>query len=149
MTTNARAALDLDVETAVATRKYLFDRAAADRMFVTGYHFLFTACSHLIKTAAGYEHVPIEWQPTLSGSKSFAGQPSPEYRGKIASTNDDSVKESANGENHEDSRIYLHPALVGNSCCARDRRRSGRRSPLWRGGHDHAIPARATEEVTR
>jgi glyoxylase-like metal-dependent hydrolase (beta-lactamase superfamily II) len=60
-----QAAFDLDGETAVATRKDLFDRAAADRMLVTGYHFPFPACGHLIKTATGYEHVPIEWQPTL------------------------------------------------------------------------------------
>jgi glyoxylase-like metal-dependent hydrolase (beta-lactamase superfamily II) len=60
-----QAAFDLDGETAVATRKNLFDRAAADRMLVTGYHFPFPACGHLIKTATGYEHVPIEWQPTL------------------------------------------------------------------------------------
>jgi glyoxylase-like metal-dependent hydrolase (beta-lactamase superfamily II) len=56
-----QAAFDLDGETAVATRKDLFDRAAADRMLVTGYHFPFPACGHLIKTATGYEHVPIEW----------------------------------------------------------------------------------------
>ena len=50
---------------AVATRKKMFDRAAADRMLVTGYHFPFPACGHLIKTASGYEHVPVEWPPTL------------------------------------------------------------------------------------
>jgi glyoxylase-like metal-dependent hydrolase (beta-lactamase superfamily II) len=60
-----QAAFDFDGETAVATRKKLFDRAAADRLLVTGYHFPFPACGHLIKTATGYEHVPIEWQPTL------------------------------------------------------------------------------------
>jgi len=60
-----QAAFDIDGETAVATRKKLFDRAAADRMLVTGYHFPFPACGHLIKTASGYEHVPVEWQPTL------------------------------------------------------------------------------------
>jgi glyoxylase-like metal-dependent hydrolase (beta-lactamase superfamily II) len=45
------------------TRKKLFDRAASDRMLIMGYHFPFPACGHLIKTANGYEHVPIEWQP--------------------------------------------------------------------------------------
>ena len=60
-----QAAFDLDGEKAVATRKNLFDRAAADRMLVTGYHFPFPACGHLIKTATGYEHVPIEWQPGI------------------------------------------------------------------------------------
>lgn len=60
-----QAAFDVDGAQAVATRKKLFDRAAADRMLVTGYHFPFPACGHLIKTATGYEHVPLEWQPEL------------------------------------------------------------------------------------
>ena len=60
-----QAAFDIDGDAAVATRKKLFDRAAADRMLVTGYHFPFPACGHLIKTANGYEHVPVPWQPTL------------------------------------------------------------------------------------
>ena len=60
-----QAAFDIDGEAAVTTRRQLFDRAAADRMLVTGYHFPFPACGHLIKTASGYEHVPVEWQPDL------------------------------------------------------------------------------------
>ena len=60
-----QASFDIDGPTAIATRKKLFDRAAADRMLVTGYHFPFPACGHLIKTATGYEHVPVEWQTTL------------------------------------------------------------------------------------
>ena len=60
-----QAAFDIDGVEAVATRKKLFDRAAADRMLVTGYHFPFPACGHLIKTSGGYEHVPLPWQPTL------------------------------------------------------------------------------------
>ena len=60
-----QAAFDVDGAAAVATRKKLFDRAAADRMLVTGYHFPVPACGHLIKTADGYEHVPVEWQPKL------------------------------------------------------------------------------------
>jgi glyoxylase-like metal-dependent hydrolase (beta-lactamase superfamily II) len=56
---------DMDGEAAVATRKKLLDRAAADRMLVTGYHFPFPACGHIIKTATGYEHVPAVWQPRL------------------------------------------------------------------------------------
>jgi glyoxylase-like metal-dependent hydrolase (beta-lactamase superfamily II) len=60
-----QASFDIDGNAAVATRKKLFDRAAADRMLVTGYHFPFPACGHLVKTANGYEHVPVEWQPNL------------------------------------------------------------------------------------
>ncbi len=62
---NWQAAFDVDGPQAVATRKTIFDRAAADRMLITGYHFPFPACGHLIKTATGYEHVPIEWQTNL------------------------------------------------------------------------------------
>ena len=62
---NWEAAFDVDGPEAVATRKKIFDRAAADRMLITGYHFPFPACGHLIKTATGYEHVPIEWQTNL------------------------------------------------------------------------------------
>ena len=60
-----QAVFDVDGRATIATRKRLFDRVAADRMLVTGYHFPFPACGHLIKTASGYEHVPVEWQPTL------------------------------------------------------------------------------------
>ena len=60
-----QAAFDVDGRQTIETRKRLFDRAAADRMLVTGYHFPFPACGHLVKTAGGYEHVPIEWQVTL------------------------------------------------------------------------------------
>ncbi len=60
-----QAAFDVDGAETIVTRKKLFDRAAADRMLVTGYHFPFPACGHLVKTATGYEHVPIEWQTTL------------------------------------------------------------------------------------
>lgn len=60
-----QAAFDIDGDAAVATRKKLFERAASDRMLVTGYHFPFPACGHLIKTASGFEHVPVEWQPNL------------------------------------------------------------------------------------
>jgi glyoxylase-like metal-dependent hydrolase (beta-lactamase superfamily II) len=60
-----QAIFDVDGSATIATRKRLFDRAATDRMLVTGYHFPFPACGHLIKTASGYEHVPVEWQPKL------------------------------------------------------------------------------------
>ena len=56
---------DIDGALAVATRRKLLDRAAADRMLVTGYHFPFPACGHIVKTATGYEHVPLLWQTSL------------------------------------------------------------------------------------
>ena len=56
---------DIDGAAAVKTRKKLLDRVAADRMLVTGYHFPFPACGHIVKTATGYEHVPLLWQTSL------------------------------------------------------------------------------------
>jgi glyoxylase-like metal-dependent hydrolase (beta-lactamase superfamily II) len=56
---------DIDGAAAVTTRKKLLDRVAADRMLVTGYHFPFPACGHIVKTATGYEHVPLLWNTTV------------------------------------------------------------------------------------
>jgi len=54
---------DMDGSEAVATRRQMLDRVVADRMLVQGYHFAFPACGHMVKTATGYDLVPIEWQP--------------------------------------------------------------------------------------
>ena len=56
---------DIDGAAAVTTRKTLLDRVAADRMLVTGYHFPFPACGHIVKTATGYEHVPLLWNTAI------------------------------------------------------------------------------------
>jgi glyoxylase-like metal-dependent hydrolase (beta-lactamase superfamily II) len=56
---------DIDGAAAVTTRKKLLDRVAADRMLVTGYHFPFPACGHIVKTATGYEHVPLLWNTSI------------------------------------------------------------------------------------
>ena len=39
------------------------DRAAADKMLVQGYHFPFPASGYIVKTAGGYDVVPVMWQP--------------------------------------------------------------------------------------
>ena len=54
---------DMDGPLAVATRKAMLDRAAADRMLVEAFHFPFPACGHIEKTGTGYELVPTVWQP--------------------------------------------------------------------------------------
>jgi len=54
---------DMDGPQAVAARRQMLDRVAAHRMLVQAYHFPFPACGHMIKTATGYELVPVEWQP--------------------------------------------------------------------------------------
>jgi hypothetical protein len=53
----------MDGAMAVETRKRLLDRAAADRMLVQGYHFPFPGSGHIVKTAGGFELVPVMWQP--------------------------------------------------------------------------------------
>lgn len=54
---------DMDGPMAVAARRRMLDRAAADRMLVEAYHFPFPACGHIARTATGYELVPVEWAP--------------------------------------------------------------------------------------
>lgn len=54
---------DMDGTLAVSTRRQMLDRAAADRMLVTAYHFPFPACGHMVKRGAGYELVPSMWRP--------------------------------------------------------------------------------------
>ena len=54
---------DMDGPQAVLSRRQMLDRVVADRMLVEAYHFPFPACGHMVKTATGYELVPIEWQP--------------------------------------------------------------------------------------
>jgi hypothetical protein len=53
----------MDGPQAVMARRQMLDRVVADRMLVEAYHFPFPACGHMVKTATGYELVPVEWQP--------------------------------------------------------------------------------------
>jgi glyoxylase-like metal-dependent hydrolase (beta-lactamase superfamily II) len=56
---------DMDGPLAVANRKRLLDRAAADRMLVHGFHFPFPAFGYIAKQGKGYDFVPVAWQPAL------------------------------------------------------------------------------------
>jgi glyoxylase-like metal-dependent hydrolase (beta-lactamase superfamily II) len=56
---------DTDKPQAVATRKKLYDMAAADRMMVQGYHFPFPAVAYVEKSGSGYRLVPVPWSPTI------------------------------------------------------------------------------------
>jgi glyoxylase-like metal-dependent hydrolase (beta-lactamase superfamily II) len=56
---------DMDGPLAVANRKRLLDRVAAERMLVQSYHFPFPACGHIAKDGAGYVYVPSQWNPVL------------------------------------------------------------------------------------
>ena len=54
---------DMDGALAVRSRRRMLDRAAADRMLVSAYHFPFPACGHLTRAGSGYELVPVMWAP--------------------------------------------------------------------------------------
>jgi glyoxylase-like metal-dependent hydrolase (beta-lactamase superfamily II) len=56
---------DTDKPMAVATRKRLYDMAAADRMLVHGYHFPFPSLGYIEKLGSSYRLVPAPWNPNL------------------------------------------------------------------------------------
>jgi glyoxylase-like metal-dependent hydrolase (beta-lactamase superfamily II) len=56
---------DMDASKAEETRRRVYDRVAADRIPVQGYHFPFPAVAHIEKTPSGYREIPVMWNPTL------------------------------------------------------------------------------------
>lgn len=60
-------AVDVDPAMAEATRRRIFDRAAADRLGVAGMHLHFPAFAHLARDGAGYRLVPDAWSLDLRG----------------------------------------------------------------------------------
>lgn len=52
---------DFDPVAAEATRRRIYDRVAADRIRVTGYHFPFPANGYMVKEGNGYRFVPADW----------------------------------------------------------------------------------------
>ncbi|HET6521495.1 MAG TPA: MBL fold metallo-hydrolase [Geminicoccaceae bacterium] len=56
---------DMDKEEAAATRRRIFDLAAADRIPVTGYHMPFPALGYIDRTEGGYRWVPATYQLNL------------------------------------------------------------------------------------
>jgi glyoxylase-like metal-dependent hydrolase (beta-lactamase superfamily II) len=53
---------DRDPAAALAARRSLFDRAAADRIPVLGFHYPFPGVGRLLKADVGYTWVPARWQ---------------------------------------------------------------------------------------
>ncbi len=56
---------DMDAAQAEATRRRLFDRIAAERMRVAGFHFPFPATGFMAKEGQGYRFVPADWAAAL------------------------------------------------------------------------------------
>ncbi len=53
---------DRDKETALSSRRRIFDRAATERMPVLGFHYPFPGLGRMLKTDGGYAWVPANWQ---------------------------------------------------------------------------------------
>ena len=53
---------DRDKDAALNARRRIFDRAAADRIPVLGFHYPFPGIGHLLKTDTAYAWVPAGWQ---------------------------------------------------------------------------------------
>lgn len=56
---------DFDPAMAEASRRRIYDRVAADRIRITGYHFPFPANGYLAKDGAGYRFVPADWSSAV------------------------------------------------------------------------------------
>jgi glyoxylase-like metal-dependent hydrolase (beta-lactamase superfamily II) len=52
---------DFDGAAAAASRRRILDRAAADRVRVTGYHFPFPSSGFITREGAGFRFVPADW----------------------------------------------------------------------------------------
>jgi len=53
---------DRDKDTALASRRRMFDMAATDRLLVLGFHYPFPGLGRMLKTDTGYAWVPAGWQ---------------------------------------------------------------------------------------
>lgn len=56
---------DMDPAAAEAVRRKTYDRLAAERMIVAGYHFPFPGAAYVEKQGDGYRYQPIHWRPVL------------------------------------------------------------------------------------
>ncbi|GJD73913.1 MBL fold metallo-hydrolase [Methylobacterium goesingense] len=54
---------DQDPAMAEATRRRVYDRIAAERTLLQGFHYPFPAAAHLERTADGYREVLVPWDP--------------------------------------------------------------------------------------
>lgn len=58
-------AFDQDPVMAEVTRRKVYDRIAAERTLLQGFHYPFPAAAHLEKTASGYREVLVPWNAVL------------------------------------------------------------------------------------
>lgn len=60
-----RVMFDMDGAVAEETRRKLYDRMAADRTMMQGFHFPFPAVGYVEKDGQGYRLAPAAWNPVL------------------------------------------------------------------------------------
>jgi glyoxylase-like metal-dependent hydrolase (beta-lactamase superfamily II) len=53
---------DRDKDSALQSRRRIFDRAATDKLLVLGFHYPFPGLGRMLKTDSGYAWVPANWQ---------------------------------------------------------------------------------------
>jgi glyoxylase-like metal-dependent hydrolase (beta-lactamase superfamily II) len=58
-------AFDTDQAMAIASRKKVFDMAAADKLMIAGAHLPFPGLGHVAKASTGYAYVPLQWGTDL------------------------------------------------------------------------------------
>jgi glyoxylase-like metal-dependent hydrolase (beta-lactamase superfamily II) len=58
-------AFDMDAAMAEATRRKFYDRMAAEKITVQGFHFPFPAAGYVEKDGNNYRLVPIAWNPSI------------------------------------------------------------------------------------
>jgi glyoxylase-like metal-dependent hydrolase (beta-lactamase superfamily II) len=58
-----QAIFDNDPALTIATRQKLYDMAATEKLIVVGYHFPYPCVGHVEKAGAGYQMVPVAWDP--------------------------------------------------------------------------------------
>ncbi|MVT50738.1 MBL fold metallo-hydrolase [Bradyrhizobium yuanmingense] len=59
---NWRPGPDRDKDAALQSRRRIFDRAAADKLLVLGFHYPFPGLGRILRTDGGYAWVPANWQ---------------------------------------------------------------------------------------
>jgi glyoxylase-like metal-dependent hydrolase (beta-lactamase superfamily II) len=56
---------DQDANQAEATRRKVYDMAAAERMPVQAFHYPFPALAYIEKSGTGYREIPVPWNPAI------------------------------------------------------------------------------------
>ena len=59
------AVFDMDPVMAQEVRRKTYERLAAERTQVAGYHFPFPGAAHLEKDGDGFRYIPVYWRPVL------------------------------------------------------------------------------------